>query len=142
MLIRGMCFINSILLIVIIDTCASHSFVFLNYDERSGLKLSSMVGSMIVDTPTLGLVTTSWVCLNCPLTIYGKDSGIDLVSLPLRKLDVILRMNWLEFNQVHINCYDKTVPFLDFNANDELFVPAKKMDEFVKDDDEVFMILT
>ncbi|XP_050876214.1 uncharacterized protein LOC127079905 [Lathyrus oleraceus] len=34
---------------------ATHSFVSLECVEKLGLKLSSMVGSMIVDTPTLGL---------------------------------------------------------------------------------------
>lgn len=54
-----------------------------------------MVGSMILDTPTLDLITTLRVCLNCPLTIYGKNFGVDLVCLPLRNLDVILGMKWL-----------------------------------------------
>lgn len=97
-LIRGTCFINSIPLISIIDTCVTHSFVSLDCVESLSLKLSSMVGSMIVDTQALGPVTTSWVCLNCPLTIYGKSFGMDLVYLPLRNLIVILGMNWLEVN--------------------------------------------
>lgn len=55
-----------------------------------GLKLSFIVGSKIVDTLTLGSITTSWVFLNCPLTIYGKSFGMDLVCLSLKNLDVIL----------------------------------------------------
>lgn len=82
-LIRGTCFINRISLIAIIDASVTHSFISLNYVERMGLKLSSMVGSMVIDTPAIGLVKTSWVCLNCPLTIYGKSFGMDLVCLPL-----------------------------------------------------------
>lgn len=92
-LIRGMCFINGIPLISIIYTGATHLFVLLDCAEKLGLKLSSMDGNMIVDTPTLGSVITSWVYLNCPLTIYGKSFGMDLVCLPLRNLDVILGMN-------------------------------------------------
>lgn len=89
-MIRGTCFINNILLIDIIDTGETYSFVSLDCAKRLGLKLSSMVGSMVVDTPTLGLVTTLWVSLNCSLTIYGKSFGMDLVCLSLNKLDVIL----------------------------------------------------
>lgn len=33
-----------------------------------------MVCSMVIDTPTNGLVTTTMVYLNCPVTIYGRDS--------------------------------------------------------------------
>ncbi|XP_050888957.1 uncharacterized protein LOC127094136 [Lathyrus oleraceus] len=120
---------------------ATYSFVSLECVERLGLKMSSMVESMIDDTPSLGPVTNLWVCLNCPLTIYCKSFGIDLVFLPLNKLDVILGMNWLDFNHVHINCFDKIVSFQEFDASDELFVSAKQVDGFVKDEVEVFTIL-
>lgn len=140
-LIRGTCFINSIPLITIIEMGVTHSFILLDSDERLGLKLSYMVRSMVVDTPTLVPITTLWVWLNCPLTIFGKNFGMDLVCLPLRNLDAILGMNWLEFNHVHINCYNKTLSFPEFVVSDELFVFAKQVDEFVKDDTEVNMLL-
>ncbi|XP_050920172.1 uncharacterized protein LOC127137794 [Lathyrus oleraceus] len=100
-----------------------------------------MVGSMIVNTPTLGPVTTSWACLNCPLTIFGKSFGMDLVCLAFRNIDFILGMNWLEFNRGILNCHDKTVSFPDFDASDKLFVSAKQVDDSVKDEAEVFMLL-
>lgn len=109
---------------------ATYSFILLDCAERLGLKLSYMDGSMIVDTPTLGPITTLWVCLNCQLTIYGNNFLMDLVCLPLRNLDVILETNWLEFSHVHINYFDKTLSFPEFNASDELFVSAKQMDDY------------
>ncbi|XP_050919045.1 uncharacterized protein LOC127136541 [Lathyrus oleraceus] len=109
--------------------------------ERLSLKLPSIVGNMIIETPTLGQVTTSWVCLNIPLTVFGKKIGMDLVCLPLINIDLILGMNWLVFNRVHINYYDKMVSFPDFDASNELFVSAKQVDELVKDEAEMFMIL-
>ncbi|XP_050888845.1 uncharacterized protein LOC127094008 [Lathyrus oleraceus] len=66
---------------------------------------------------------------------------MDLVCLPLNQIDVILGMNWLEFNHVDINYFDKLVSFLEFDASDELFVSAKQVDKLMKDDVEVFMIL-
>ncbi|XP_050901987.1 uncharacterized protein LOC127108975 [Lathyrus oleraceus] len=140
-LIKSMCFINVVSLIDIINTGARHSFISLDCAERLGLKLSYMTGNMVIETLTPGLVTTSWACLNCSLTIYGKSFGLDLVCLPLNKLDVVLRMNWLEFNHVHINYFDKSVSFPGFDASDELFVSVKQVDEFIKDDAEMFMIL-
>lgn len=89
----------------------------------------------------MGLVITSWVCLNYLLTIYGKNFGMDLGYLPLRNLGVILGMNLLEFNHVHINCFSKTVSFPKFDTSDELFVSAKLVNEFVKDNAATFMIL-
>ncbi|XP_050915008.1 uncharacterized protein LOC127129952 [Lathyrus oleraceus] len=69
-LIRGTCIINSIPFIVIIDTGATHSSISLKCAKRLDLKLSSMDRNMIIDTPTLGSVTTSWlefkhVHINC-----------------------------------------------------------------------------
>ncbi|XP_050897967.1 uncharacterized protein LOC127104864 [Lathyrus oleraceus] len=131
-LIRGTCFINGIPFIAIIDTWATYSFISLDYVESLGLKLPAMVGIMVIDTPTNGPVASSWVCLNFPLTIYGKSFGMDLVFLPWNQIDVILRMNWLEFNHIHINYFDKSMSFSEFDASDDL----------MKDEAEVFMILS
>ncbi|XP_050893328.1 uncharacterized protein LOC127099023 [Lathyrus oleraceus] len=67
---------------------------------------------------------------------------MDLVCLPLMNLYVILGMNWLEFNHDHINYFNKTVSLQEFDVSDEFFVSAKQVNEFVKDDDAVFMILS
>ncbi|XP_058774748.1 uncharacterized protein LOC131649018 [Vicia villosa] len=85
--------------------------VFALAGDPLGLVLSSMNGEMVVEVPAKGTVTTSLVCLRCPLSIFGRDSAVDLVCLPLSGLDVILGMNWLEYNYVHINCYNKSVRF-------------------------------
>ncbi|XP_050889939.1 uncharacterized protein LOC127095265 [Lathyrus oleraceus] len=66
---------------------------------------------------------------------------MDLVCLSLNQIDVILGMNWLELNHVHINYFDKPVSFLEFDTSDELFMSTKQVDEFMRDDAEVFMIL-
>lgn len=81
------------------------------------MEVFAMSGSIVIDTPVNGSVTTSLVCRNCLLTNYGRDFGINLVSLPLIQLDVILGMNWLEFNHVHINYFDKLVLFLESKEN-------------------------
>ncbi|MCH95950.1 cellular nucleic acid-binding protein, partial [Trifolium medium] len=110
-LIRGTCFINDVPLITMIDTGETHSYTSLDCVKRLNLRVSAMSGSMVIDTPANGSVTTTMVCVNCHLTIYGKHFGMDLVCIPLSKLDVFLGMNWLEFNRVYINCCDKTVMF-------------------------------
>lgn len=61
--------------------------------KRLNLIVSPMGEGMIIYTSTNGSVTTYSVCLNFPLTIYGRNFGIDLVCLPLSQLDVILGMN-------------------------------------------------
>ncbi|XP_050919848.1 uncharacterized protein LOC127137429 [Lathyrus oleraceus] len=129
------CFIINVELIAIIDTGATHSFISLECGTRLGLKLSSMVGSMVIDTPANGSVTIALVCLSCPSTIYGNNFAMDLVCLPLHQIDIILGMNWLEFNYVHIICYRKTVRFPEFGDCGELmFLSAKKVEELFEDE--------
>lgn len=107
------------------------------------MEISSIVGSMIIDTPANGLMTTLLVCLNFPWTIYGKDFSIDLVCLLLSQLDVILGMNWLEFNHIHINYFDKFLMFPEFKEGEYMmFMSAKKVKESLKDDTRVFMMFS
>ncbi|XP_058776708.1 uncharacterized protein LOC131651045 [Vicia villosa] len=103
-LIQGTCFINGVELIAIIHTGATQSFISLDCATMLELKLSSIDGSMIIYTPASGTVTTTFVCLGCPLTIFSKSFVMDL----------------LEFNYAHINCYNKTMRFPDFEDGGEL----------------------
>lgn len=134
-LIWGTCFINGISLITIIDTSVTHSFISVDCLKRLNLIMSPMGRGMIVDTLANGSVTNYSVDLNCPLTIFGRDFGIGLVCLLLSQLDVILEMNWLEFNCIYINCYSKAMLFLEFmEEKDPTFISASQMREFLKDE--------
>lgn len=66
---------------------------------------------------------------------------MDLVSLTLNELDVILGMNWLEFNHVHINCFNKSMLFLEIDGDEGMFVCAKQVNEIVNDGAQVFVML-
>ncbi|XP_058784063.1 uncharacterized protein LOC131658826 [Vicia villosa] len=140
-LIRGTCFINSMPLITIIDTGATHCFIAAECVERLGLMLSSMNGEMVVEVPAKGSVTTSLVCLKCPLSIFGRDFAVDLVCLPLAGLDVILGMNWLEYNYAHINCYNKTVRFSTAEEEEAGLVSSKQVRQLLKEEVEMFSLM-
>src|SRR3954464_4351697 len=75
-LIKGTCFIHDTPLVAIIDTEATHSFISLDCAKRLGLELSVIHGSMVIDTPASGSVTTSSACLNCPVDIFGRKFGM------------------------------------------------------------------
>lgn len=74
-------------LIAIIDTCATHLFISHDCVIKLDFVVSPMKGSMALDTPTNGFVTTLLVCLNCPLLVYGKDFGVGLICFPLSQLE-------------------------------------------------------
>ncbi|XP_058774368.1 uncharacterized protein LOC131648646 [Vicia villosa] len=140
-LIRGTCFINSMPLITIIDTGATHCFIAAECVENLGLVLSSMNGEMVVEVPAKGSVTTSLVCLKCPLSIFDRDFAVDLVCLPLAGLDVILGMNWLEYNYAHINCYNKTVRFSTAEEEGAGLVSSKQVRQLLKEEVEMFSLM-
>ncbi|XP_050919616.1 uncharacterized protein LOC127137174 [Lathyrus oleraceus] len=141
-LVRGTCFINSIPLITIIDTGATHCFVAADCVERLGISLSSLGRDMIVEVPAKGTVSTSLVCKSCPLSIFGKDFVVDLVCLPLVGLDVVLGMDWLKSNYVHINCYNNTVRFSSAEEEGRTELLSKKqLKEFIEEDALVFLLM-
>ena len=103
-LIRSISFINSTPLIAIHDTGATHSFIYLSCDERLNLALSPMLRGMIIDTPTNGSVTTSFVCLKCPVNFGNVDFALDFVCLPLVHINVILGIDWMLSFGVNQKC--------------------------------------
>lgn len=117
--------------------------IFIECAERLNLEVSILNGGMVIDTPTNGLVTTSLVCLNCPLTIYGRDFGIDLVCLPLSQLDVILGMNWLDLNCVLIICFDKSMNFIESEESmKSSFMTTRQVRMSLRKSAQVFMVFT
>ena len=141
-LIRGTCFINSTPLITIIDIGATHSFIAADYAKKLSLVLSSMNREMVVDTPAKGSVTTSLVFSKCPFPIYDIDFVVDLVFLPLTVLDVILGMNWLEYNYVRINCYNKSVRFSTPDREEGVgFLSVKPLSELIKGEAQLFSLM-
>jgi len=141
-LIRGTCFFNSTPLIAIIDTGVTHCFIAVDCASKLGLVMSSMNGEMVVETPAKGSMTTSLVCLQCPLSMFGRDFEVDLVCLPLSRMDVILGMNWLEYNRVHINCFCKTVHFSPVEEESEAeFLTTKQLKQLVRDGVPMFSLM-
>ncbi|XP_050909920.1 uncharacterized protein LOC127123768 [Lathyrus oleraceus] len=96
---------------------------------------------MAIDTPTNGSVTILLVCMNYSLTIYGKDFGVDLICLPLSQLNVILGINWLEFNHVHINCFEKIMLILEpGDSTYSIFIASNQVEMCLKWDDQMLMM--
>jgi len=78
-LIKGTCYFDNTPLVAIIDTSATHCFIAIDCASKLGFVMSAMNGEMVVKTPAKGSVTTSLVCLRCPVSMFGRDFEIDLV---------------------------------------------------------------
>ncbi|GAU35775.1 hypothetical protein TSUD_61360 [Trifolium subterraneum] len=138
-LIRGTCFIHDTPLIAIIDTGATHSFISMDCTKRLNIPVFEMSGCMNIETPASGSVITRLVCRNCPVSVFGRHFGMDLVCIPLSGIDVIFGMNWLVFNQVHINCCEKTVIFPKSEGSLSL-MNGEEVKESLNDHGKLFMV--
>jgi len=133
-LIRGTCYFDNTPLVAIIDTGATHCFIAIDCAAKLNLAVPDMNGEMDVETLAKSSLTTSLVCLICHVSMFGRDFEIDLVCLPLNGMDVILGMNWLEYNHVHINCFSKSVYFS--SAEEESgaeFLSTKQLKQLERD---------
>ncbi|XP_020240665.1 uncharacterized protein LOC109819365 [Cajanus cajan] len=141
-LIQGMCFINGTPLIVLYDSGATHSFISHACVSKLKLPVSSLSFELIVETPTSGSVSTSDVCLKCPLIIDGRDFMVDLICLPLSQLDVILGMDWLSSNHVLLNCADKSIVFGEpVEKVSKDYLTANQVKVSLQEDAQVYMLL-
>ncbi|CAJ2632997.1 unnamed protein product [Trifolium pratense] len=80
-LIRGTCFIHDTPLCAIIDTGATHSFISIWCVKRLNLETTVMSKCMVIETPASDSVMTKLVCVNCPVTIFGRHFGMDLTVI-------------------------------------------------------------
>ena len=109
--------------------------------ESLGLVVTSLLRGMVIDTPTNGSVTTSLVCVKCPVSFGCVDFELDLVCLPLKYMDVIFGMDWMLTFGVNINCLTKSVTFS--KPVEEVggkFLTAEQVKKSLNDEASVFMM--
>ncbi|XP_058755199.1 uncharacterized protein LOC131628384 [Vicia villosa] len=119
-LIAGTCYVNNQPLCVLVDCGATHSFVSTECVYRLGLEVIPLTKPMIISSATDDTVEARLICKDCSVSFNGRDYPINLICLPLKRLDVILGMDWLSLNSVYIGCKEKAI-----------FIPA---DETYSDD--------
>jgi len=68
---------------------------------------------LIVATPVSGELSTTSVCVGCPMEVAGRRFKLNLIWLPMEGWDVILGMDWLSSNHVVIDCGRRKVVFPD-----------------------------
>jgi hypothetical protein len=106
--VLGMFFINNTSAVVLFDSRASYSFIFVVYVEKHNLPIALLKYQMIVsslggDMPTRQL---------CP-KVNPKIRGVDFIANPIvlesKGIVVILGMYWLSKHKVPIDCAKKSV---------------------------------
>jgi len=112
-LVQTTCLLFNHEVVVLYDSGATHSFVSNECVRRIGLVMRELACKLIVATPTSGEVSTTFVCVGCPIEVAGRRFKVNLICLPMEGLDVILGMDWLASNHVVIDCGQRRVVFPD-----------------------------
>jgi len=81
--------------VVLFESGATHSFVSNECVTRLRLMMRELRCKMIVATPAFGEVSTTYVCVGCPMELAGRRFKVNLICLPMDGLDIILGMDWL-----------------------------------------------
>ncbi|XP_050890869.1 uncharacterized protein LOC127096325 [Lathyrus oleraceus] len=115
-LIVGTCLDNEHPCFVLFDCGTRHSFVSIQCMKHLGLQANPLSPPMVVTTVMDDVVKTSLICENCSLSVNGRMFQIDLICLPLKKVDVVLGMDWLSANSVFIGCEEKLIIIVSSEA--------------------------
>ncbi|XP_050878020.1 uncharacterized protein LOC127081834 [Lathyrus oleraceus] len=108
-LIVGTCHLNDQPYFVLFDCGATHSFVSIQCMECLGFKVSPLSPPMVVNTAMDDVVETPLICKNYSLSMNDRVFHIDLICLPLKKVDVVLGMDWILVNSVFSWCEEKII---------------------------------
>jgi len=98
---------------VLFNSGATHSFVSNECVRTLGLAMRELECELIVATLTSGEVSTTSICVGCPMEVAGRRFKLNLICLSMEGLDVILGMDWLSSNHVVIDCGRRRVVFPD-----------------------------
>ncbi|XP_058775460.1 uncharacterized protein LOC131649719 [Vicia villosa] len=108
-LVVGMFYVNNQPLFVLVDCGATYSFISNHCVRRHGFEVSPLPNPMVIYSATDDVVEAREVCKECYVTFNDRRFLIDLICLPLKKIDVVLSMEWLSANSVYIGCKEKAI---------------------------------
>jgi hypothetical protein len=97
-----------IVLDVLFDSGASHSFVTENFVKQGKLESTMMTRAMLVQIPG-SVVKTKDNCVDVSVDIHGVSFQANLIILGTKGLDVVLGMDWMSKYQGHIDCARKSI---------------------------------
>jgi hypothetical protein len=117
----SMFLVNDTSTVVLFDSGALHSFIYVAYVGKYNLPLALLKCQMIVSSPG-GDMPARQLCLKVNLKIRRVDFVTNLNVLESKGIDIILGMDWLSMHKVLIDCAKKSV---------KLTTPEGKEMEFV-----------
>ncbi|XP_054808665.1 uncharacterized protein LOC129310774 [Prosopis cineraria] len=120
-LIRGTIYLCDIEIFALFDSVATHSFISNECVEKLKLLVIELPVLMNVSMPVGASVKTNHAYLKVEMRFGNRIILIDLVCLPILRIDVIGGMDWLSTNRAILDCEKKTISLLVCNATLAVF---------------------
>ncbi|XP_077242562.1 uncharacterized protein LOC143883085 [Tasmannia lanceolata] len=93
------------------DSAETHSFISASFVDRHKMMPEMMDAALSMGTLVRGMLVIDHVCTSCVVEIEGKKWEVDFVVLDMEDFDVILRLDRLAANHVHLDHHGKVVRF-------------------------------
>ncbi|XP_052620862.1 uncharacterized protein LOC111897404 [Lactuca sativa] len=95
--------------VVMFDSGATHSFVSHTFINRLGRSIGKLAHPTVVDVVDNRTIYVTDVYRGYTLEFSGVEFPIDLIPIAMRKLCVIVGIDWLDAFDVEIHCHKKQV---------------------------------
>ena len=99
----------------LIDPGSTHSYVCMEHVLDKVPATEKLAYDMHVTSPLGYGVSVNRIYRNCPIVIQTREFLANLITLPFREFDLILRMDWLSKHRAIVDCGQKTVVLRCFN---------------------------
>jgi hypothetical protein len=102
---------------ILIDSCASHSYIDPKMVESFHLPRSKHGKYWLVQLATRAKRKVIEMVKSCLMDMNGLNTGEDLNILPLGSYDCLIGMDWLDQYHAILDCHNKAFTFLDEEGN-------------------------
>ncbi|XP_073137715.1 uncharacterized protein [Henckelia pumila] len=132
-IVTGMINVSSNPAHILIDIGATHSFISVDFVNKSGLVPDKSISGFSISLPSGEELSSDLIIRGCSVQMQGHELLADLIILNMSDFDVIFGMDWLSRYEATIDCFLASVP-----CDQEL--PRSKLEdvEVVRDFPEVF----
>ncbi|XP_058075912.1 uncharacterized protein LOC131224651 [Magnolia sinica] len=107
--IHGTAHIHGTLVFLLFDSGATISFMDSTIANRLGLNITRIHAPLVVASPMGKFLETDKICKDCPLTLAHHEVAVDLILMPMKQFDIMLRMDWLSQVRAVMDCHNKMV---------------------------------
>ncbi|XP_073119717.1 uncharacterized protein [Henckelia pumila] len=125
-IVTGMINVYSIPAHILIDIGATHSFISVEFVNKSGLVPDKSISGFSISLPSGEELSSDLIIRGCSIQMQGHELYADLIILKMSDFDVIFGMDWLSCYEATIDCKRRTVSLKTKDGETFLFHATPK----------------